>query len=303
METSTGHNSLPPLESLESSGVSLITAPCIVTRVHWDELRQISQVVQQDLNDAEEFEKHPEYETVFDMWQKELHGVPDVKDNSTMSSTIADEQPPVWYSFANDYWQDETNCSLDDNGVLGGFAHIAPVDIADSRSFVSAVLKTRKDWKANIAVDCGAGIGRVSKHLLLPLFQQVDLVEQSERLLRNVPYYILGSGHGRGRERFKTLYQRVGHLYCMGLQDFHPIPSRYDLIWLQWVSVHLTDVDYIHFLKRCRSALQHPHGWIGIKENVLLKGLPYEIDRQDSSITRYVCRYFEMIRNANEIML
>ena len=29
------------------------------------------------------------------------------------------------------------------------------------------------------ALDCGSGIGRVAKHLLLPLFDEVDLVEPS----------------------------------------------------------------------------------------------------------------------------
>jgi protein N-terminal methyltransferase len=38
--------------------------------------------------------------------------------------------------------------------------------------------------------DCGAGIGRVTKHLLLPEFEHVDLLEQSPRLIAAAPGYI-----------------------------------------------------------------------------------------------------------------
>ena len=43
--------------------------------------------------------------------------------------------------------------------------------------------------------DCGGGIGRVTKNLLLPRFNHVDIVEQSPRLLNAAPGYIgeLGS--------------------------------------------------------------------------------------------------------------
>ena len=39
--------------------------------------------------------------------------------------------------------------------------------------------------------DCGAGIGRVSKELLLPIFTKVDLVEQNKIFLDNAPDYLV----------------------------------------------------------------------------------------------------------------
>ena len=39
--------------------------------------------------------------------------------------------------------------------------------------------------------DCGAGIGRVSKELLLPIFTKVDLVEQNKTFLDNAPEYLV----------------------------------------------------------------------------------------------------------------
>ena len=40
-------------------------------------------------------------------------------------------------------------------------------------------------------VDCGAGIGRVSKQLLLPIFTRVDLVEQNKTFLDSAPGYLV----------------------------------------------------------------------------------------------------------------
>ena len=53
--------------------------------------------------------------------------------------------------------------------------------------------------------DCGAGIGRVTKHLLLDRFDTVDIVEQSPRLLQAAPKYV-----GRDSDRTTCV--------CVGLQ-------------------------------------------------------------------------------------
>lgn len=54
---------------------------------------------------------------------------------------------PVWYSAAFDYWEAEGNCPATVDGVLGGFGHVSPKDIAGSRAFVArlrAALPTLK---------------------------------------------------------------------------------------------------------------------------------------------------------------
>ena len=48
--------------------------------------------------------------------------------------------------------------------------------------------------KPNRALDCGAGIGRISKRLLIPLFAQVDLVEQNPTFLEQAKTYLVSSG-------------------------------------------------------------------------------------------------------------
>ena len=94
-------------------------------------------------------------------------------------------------------------------------------------------------------LDCGAGIGRVSKRLLLPLFREVDLIEQNPLFLERSQEYLVSqsellvtTGHFYLQgEAFK----RVGKSYPLGLQEFVPEEGRYDLVWCQWVLSHLRD--------------------------------------------------------------
>ncbi|RHY82380.1 hypothetical protein DYB37_007438 [Aphanomyces astaci] len=76
----------------------------------------------------------------------------------------------------------------------------------------------------------------------------------------------------------------------MGMQDFQPESHTYDLIWCQWVLGHLTDSDFVAFLKRCQEALA-PDGVICIKENAINEGVPYYqrlmMDRSDRSSVYY----------------
>jgi protein N-terminal methyltransferase len=270
------------------AAVTLLLPPArrSFSRVDWEELRVIATQVQRDLDASGKTAPHEEYESVLAMWQTEL------ADEEQQLAEEVDQQPQhelTWYASAHEYWDDEANCPLTDDGVLGGFAHVSGVDIRESRRFLNHVRDSvRPDWVCHAAADCGAGIGRVSKLLLLPMFEHVDLVEQSPRLLRGVTQY-LGAD--------ETLRARVRNLYCMGLQHFEPKPSSYDLIWMQWVLVHLTDVDLVRYLRRCKKALA-PNGFIVIKENIFQTDEPYDLDRQDSSITRSAVYYKSLFRQA-----
>ena len=42
--------------------------------------------------------------------------------------------------------------------------------------------------------DCGSGIGRITKRLLLPLFSSVDMVEQNETFLQKSATYLGPAG-------------------------------------------------------------------------------------------------------------
>nr|XP_057913558.1 N-terminal Xaa-Pro-Lys N-methyltransferase 1 isoform X2 [Doryrhamphus excisus]XP_057913559.1 N-terminal Xaa-Pro-Lys N-methyltransferase 1 isoform X2 [Doryrhamphus excisus] len=128
------------------------------------------------------------------------------------------------------------------------------------------------------ALDCGAGIGRISKRLLLPLFKTVDLVDVTQEFLDKAKTYLGDDG------------KRVGGYFCQGLQDFVPESGRYDVIWIQWVIGHLTDNHLVEFLRRCHKALR-PNGLIVIKDNVSYEGVvPDEVDSS-------VCRDLEIVRS------
>lgn len=127
------------------------------------------------------------------------------------------------------------------------------------------------------AIDLGAGIGRIAKTTLLPVFEEVDLVEpaaaQIERAKENVP--------------------NIRKFYQVGLQDFK-FERPYDCIWLQWCAMYLTDADLLDFLIRSRDNLEvseevmdsgaRKSGLLFVKENV--NSDRFLVDREDNSIMR-----------------
>jgi len=186
-----------------------------------------------------------------------------VKCNSKTDQTDID-----YYNKAASYWE---NVKPTIDGMLGGFAKISPTDIEGSNKLLKVLLKEENGPKAERALDCGAGIGRITKHLLTKYFKSVDLVEQDEHFLE------------KGREYLGD-NPRVGTLFCAGLQNFKFQPQTYDVIWCQWVLGHLTDSHLVDFFKRSSSALK-PNGRIVVKENVTSSN-QVEQDKEDSSVTR-----------------
>ena len=78
------------------------------------------------------------YSSILDMWSKE--GVISVAPSSAgPSSSAAPPTNRLWYSKANSYWDDEDNCSVSDDGVLGGFGHISPSDVVGSDALMTPI--------------------------------------------------------------------------------------------------------------------------------------------------------------------
>lgn len=68
-----------------------------------------------------------------------------------------------WYERAYDYWEDGDNCPVDDDGVLGGYGHISPTDIAGSAAFLDELKSMRPllgDENAAGGGGGGSAVGR-----------------------------------------------------------------------------------------------------------------------------------------------
>lgn len=177
-----------------------------------------------------------------------------------------------FYKNAQNYWSKVTP-NLD--GMLGGLTIISPTDIQGSNRFLDELFKMRPAPENGRALDCGAGIGRVTKNLLSKRFEIVDLVEQDAQFVSKAEEYLKVNNR---------IDPRVGDIFNEGLQTFTPKNFTYDVIWSQWVLGHLTDADLIAFLRRCIGGLR-PNGCIVIKENFTSTD-DFCIDNVDSSVTR-----------------
>ncbi|CAI5437809.1 unnamed protein product [Caenorhabditis angaria] len=184
------------------------------------------------------------------------------------------------YEKAEAYW---CQASQDVDGMLGGFAKLHAPDIAVSRVFLSNLKKKNLLQSTDYALDCGAGIGRVTKHLLMPMFAKVDMVDVIQDLITKSDEYI-GTSEG------------VGEKFVEGLQNFAPPEKRYDLIWIQWVSGHLTEEDLISFFERCKEGIK-PDGCIVLKDNIV-GGDKTLFDDEDHSWTRTERELLKVFKDA-----
>uniref|UniRef100_A0A8C6YD25 protein N-terminal methyltransferase n=1 Tax=Naja naja TaxID=35670 RepID=A0A8C6YD25_NAJNA len=203
---------------------------------------------------------------------------------TTMASDVVEDELE-FYSKAEKYWRDVPPTV---DGMLGGYGHISSIDISSSRKFLHRFLRDGPNRTGTaLALDCGAGIGRITKRLLLPLFKSVDMVDVTEDFLNKAKTYLGTEG------------QRVRNYFCCGLQDFSPEPNTYDVIWIQWVIGHLTDEHLLHFLQRCLGL--RPNGIIVIKDNMAQEGVI--MDEVDSSVCRDLEVVCKIIRHAGLSLL
>ncbi|KIS70654.1 N-terminal protein methyltransferase [Mycosarcoma maydis] len=143
------------------------------------------------------------------------------------------------------YWEG-VEASVD--GVLGGFGHVSRVESLGTRSFLLGLLPhlsfcapassnvSSAQWKKDRvaerggkgkartrALDCGAGVGRVTQHSLLPIFDQVHMVEPVAKFLQEAkiqskswPQILTPPSKSPFQAR------KAVHFHCSTLQDFEP---------------------------------------------------------------------------------
>jgi protein N-terminal methyltransferase len=150
-----------------------------------------------------------------------------------------------WYEKTRRYWS-EAEPTV--NGVLGGMEHVHEDDIRESKAFLESLPLVGRER----ALDCGAGIGRVSKYLLCPLFQTTDVMERSPHML--------------AAARAALPPEAVGEFLAESLERV-VLRNTYDLIVMQWVAAYLKDEELTAFLCRCKNAL-NPNGIVFLKDNI-----------------------------------
>jgi protein N-terminal methyltransferase len=216
----------------------------------------------------------------------------DGKTYPTISALWKAKARDNWYSEGRDYW---AAVSTDVDGVLGGQSHVSSGDLSASGRFLDRVMPKHGVGNKR-CIDCGAGIGRITRGLLVDYFDTVDIQEQSPDMVRSAVEALramegkggkgkggAGAGAGSGAAAPKG---RLGEAYTCGLQDFYfPSGVSYDIVWFQWVVGCVTDADFIRLLRDGASSLS-PEGAVVVKDNVCRAGQGFFYDTEDSSIAR-----------------
>jgi protein N-terminal methyltransferase len=184
------------------------------------------------------------------------------------------------------YW---SSVSPDNEGVLGGYPQVSRVDLQGSSTFLAKLRRKSAIHKPSTrlprAVDCGAGIGRITAGFLSKVAEVVDVVEPVVQLTK-----VITEGDG-----FKELREqgRVGEVYNKGLEDWTPT-KPYDLIWNQWCLGQLTDEQLLDYFGRIKDKITEG-GWIVVKENMSTDPEGKDIfDPADSSVTRSDKKFREL---------
>ncbi|CBX94493.1 similar to DUF858 domain-containing protein [Plenodomus lingam JN3] len=207
------------------------------------------------------------------------------------------------------YWN---SVSSDNNGMLGGYPQTSRIDLQGSSNFLTKLRRLRSQASPkqplpplDRVADCGAGIGRITKGLLLPVAQRVDVVEPVKKFTDEL-VNSLGNGEYAGDGEATGDKGQVGAVINLGLQDWIPEEGAYDLIWNQWCLGHLMDAQLVLYLRRCAAGLRKPReredkvaAWIVVKENLSTDIRHKDIyDDEDSSVTRSDDKFRRLFQEA-----
>ena len=188
----------------------------------------------------------------------------------------------IWYERGRLYWQ--TIPTTVEGMVLGPGASAVETRTIERELEDTISLLKENDCEGDCALDCGAGIGRVSQ-ALGSLYSSVDMLEPCSHLLDFVKKK--GGAPGNGR------------LLPYPIQGYNPTNSPtgpYDLISINWCASFVTDDDLILFLNNCRPALTNS-GKIFIKENIT--ETHFRARRGSASVARTDSHYLDIFKAGN----
>ena len=173
------------------------------------------------------------------------------------------------------YWA-QAPATID--GVLGGVEQVHETDIRSSKNFLESLTGVGRER----ALDCGAGIGRLSKHLLCPMFKTTDVMESAGQMI--------------ARAKVDLPSERIGEFLQCSIEQA-VLTKSYDLVVLHWVAAYIEDDALVSFLARCKSALRQG-GVVFIKDNIASSNRG-AIDKDDGSRIRSDTRYKTLFANAD----
>lgn len=127
------------------------------------------------------------------------------------------------------------------------------VETAESASFLNGLIQRRR-LCIRAALDGGAGVGRVTKYVLLKRAGHVTLLEPDVAISKQSRRYL-------GKKRAASCDFLIARL-----EDYAPQPGTFDLVWVQWVLQYLIDADAVRALRQLATGLTAT-GCIVLKEN------------------------------------
>jgi protein N-terminal methyltransferase len=201
-----------------------------------------------------------------------------MEKQSDPPSQPADADAAIDHKAAIEYW---SSISADDNGVLGGYPQVSRVDLQGSANFLAKLRRKSRlhpiSRRLGLVVDCGAGIGRITRGFLSKIADAVDIVEPVQKLTDVITK----------SDSFQDLRSegRIGQVFNVGLEQWTP-STKYDLIWNQWCLGQLTDAQLVEYFARIKNMVTEG-GWVVVKENMSTDPEHKDIfDDTDSSVTR-----------------
>ncbi|CAP95313.1 Alpha N-terminal protein methyltransferase 1 [Penicillium rubens] len=202
----------------------------------------------------------------------------------TDSHTTADSK--IDHAASLKYWN---SVPATTGSMLGEFPSVSRIDLQGSKSFLAKVRRllpgVQSGGKFHQAVDCGAGVGRVTEGFLSHVCEVVDAVEPVAKFTQVM------------KDSQLKRDGVIGTIYTRGLEDWTP-EKKYDLIWVQWCVGHLTDSQLIDYTVRCRKALTE-NGLMVVKENLSTHFSGQDMyDSEDSSVTRTDAKFRQVFEAA-----
>jgi len=129
-------------------------------------------------------------------------------------------------------------------------------DEENSTHKVFDLLKREYSQKFDSVIEFAAGMGRLTKNVLLKHFNLIDVEEPSLPLLNEI----------KKLKKSKISGGKINKLYSTTAEKFE-FERNYDLIFLQWLLENLNDLDVIKFLLKAKKHL-NPKGRIFLKDNL-----------------------------------